>query len=137
MASNMEFLNRVKEVALGVADKTEKKSKEIYSVAKLKLAIADKQSAVKKLYKEIGYTAYIAYKEKADIAAAAAAKLEKVDSLEDEIAALRKKIDEARALSPEGVEDVPVPDDDAEEADFDEEDGSAAENDSEPIEPIE
>ena len=40
----MDFLNRVKEAALDVAGKTEKKSKEIYSVAKLRLAIADKQS---------------------------------------------------------------------------------------------
>lgn len=132
----MDFLNRVKEAALDVAEKTEKKSKEIYSVAKLKLAIADKQNTVKKLYKEIGYTAYIAYKEKADIAQAAAAKLERVDALEDEIAGLRKKIDEARALSPEGVEDIPVSDDSAEDADF-EESAAADDDGAEPIEPIE
>ena len=132
----MDFLNRVKEAALDVAEKTEKKSKEIYSVAKLRLAIADKQNTVKKLYKEIGYTAYIAYKEKADIAQAAAAKLERVDALEDEIAGLRKKIDEARALSPEGVEDIPVSDDSAEDADF-EENAPADDDGAEPIEPIE
>lgn len=132
----MDFLNRVKEAALDVAEKTEKKSKEIYSVAKLRLAIADKQNTVKRLYKEIGYTAYIAYKEKADIAQAAAAKLERVDALEDEIAGLRKKIDEARALSPEGVEDIPVSDDSAEDADF-EENAAADDDDAEPIEPIE
>lgn len=135
----MDFLNRVKEAALDVAGKTEKKSKEIYSVAKLRLAIADKQSNVKRLYKEIGYTAYIAYKEKADIAQATAAKLEKVDALEDEIAELRKKIDETRALSPEGVEDIPVSDDSAEDADFEEApaDEAPGEDDAEPIEPIE
>lgn len=132
----MDFLNRVKEAALDVAEKTEKKSKEIYSVAKLRLAIADKQNTVKKLYKEIGYTAYIAYKEKADIAQAAAAKLERVDALEDEIAGLRKKIDEARALSPEGVEDIPVSDDSAEDADF-EENAPVDDDGAEPIEPIE
>ena len=132
----MDFLNRVKEAALDVAEKTEKKSKEIYSVAKLRLAIADKQNTVKKLYKEIGYTAYIAYKEKADIAQAAAAKLERDDALEDEIAGLRKKIDEARALSPEGVEDIPVSDDSAEDADF-EESAPADDDGAEPIEPIE
>lgn len=134
----MEFLDKIKEVAADVVGKTEKKSKEVYGVAKLRLAIADKQSTVKKLYKEIGFGAYKAYKSKENIEASIIPYLERIDSIEDEIAVLRKKIDDAKSLSEEGIEDIPVPDETAQDADItsdSEDDFDEAE--TEPIDPIE
>ena len=135
----MEFLDKIKEVAADVVGKTEKKSKEVYGVAKLRLAIADKQNTVKKLYKEIGFGAYKAYKSKENIESAITPFLQRIDSIEDEIAALRKKIDDAKSLSEEGIEDIPVPDETAQDADFveDGDENVYDEAETEPIDPIE
>ena len=134
----MEILDKIKEVAADVVGKTEKKSKEVYGVAKLRFAIADKQNTVKKIYKEIGFNAYKAYKSKENIESAITPALERVDSIEDEIAVLRKKIDDAKSLSEEGIEDIPVSDETAQDADITSDiDNDFDEAETEPIDPIE
>ncbi len=126
----MDFLDKVKEVASSVAAVSVRKGKELHEITKIKLEIADKQNKVKALYKEIGYEAYKAHKAQVDILESIKDKIAEVDSLEDEIAILRKKLDEVGNTVKVGVEDVVVADEDAEEADFDE-------AETEPLDPIE
>lgn len=89
----MEFFEKVKNVASDLAEKGGKKSKELYSVAKIKLKITEKQGNVKNLYKEIGYNAYKAYKAQEDILGAINDKLSQINELETEIATLRNDIE--------------------------------------------
>ena len=126
----MDFLNKVKEIASSVAAVSVRKGKEIRDIAKIKLEIADKQNKVKNLYKEIGYEAYKEYKAQGDILGAIKERIEIIDSIEDEIAALRKELDEVGNI--EEVKSSPNFEDDEEatEADFDE-------IETEPIDPIE
>ncbi len=134
----MDFFDRVREAASNIKGTTEKKSKELYNITKLKVAIADKQSTVKKIYREIGYEAYKAYKEGADVQEAIIARLKKIDSIEDYIASLNKQIDDIKTMNPVGVDDIESPDELAEEADFEETSLSDDDEiDAEPIEPIE
>ena len=126
----MDFLDKVKEVASTVAAVSVRKGKELHEITKIKLEIADKQNKVKALYKEIGYEACKAHKAQVDIIESIKDKIDEVDSIEEKIAVLRKNLDEVGNTVNVGVEDVEVADDEAEDADFDEED-------VEPIDPIE
>ena len=133
----MEIFDKVKGVVSDLAGTTEKKSKELYNITKLKLAIADKQNQIKKIYGEIGFEAYKADKDEADIKEAILAKIERIDSIEDYVASLRKKIDDIKSIKPVGVDDISEPDEMAQEADFEEAPNEAEEAETEPIEPIE
>ena len=128
----MDFFDKVKKTAASVVAVSGKESKRIYSIAKLKLEIGEKQNAVKNLYKEIGFDAYKAYKMSVSIEETIKEKLLEIDAIEDEIAALRKKVEDVKNTDEMGVEDVVADDSDAEDAvvvdDFEE---------AEPIEPIE
>ena len=128
----MSFFDKVKKTAASVVAVSGKESKRIYSIAKLKLEIGEKQNAVKNLYKEIGFDAYKAYKLNTSIEEVIKEKLLEIDSLEDEIASLRKKVDEVKNTEEMGIEDIVTDDSEAEDAvvveDFEE---------AEPIEPIE
>lgn len=129
----MEFLDKVKKVAADVASVSSKQSKKIYSIAKLNLEIVEKQNAVKTLYKEIGYDAYTAFKDQSDVLGAIKEKLEKIDSIEEQIAILRKNIDDVKTVEEVGVEEVYVSDDEAEDADVYDGQSQYVESETEPI----
>ena len=92
----MDFLEKVKKVASDVASTTSKKSKELYSISKLKLEIVEKQNKVKAIYKEVGFEAYKAFKEDGKVMEAIEELLNQIDSYEEQVAVLRKKIDDLR-----------------------------------------
>ena len=129
----MEFLDKVKKVAADVASVSSKQSKKIYSIAKLNLEIVEKQNAVKNLYKEIGFDAYTAFKNESDVLEAIREKLEKIDAIEEQIAILRKSIDDVKTVEEVGVEDVYVSDDEAEDADVYDGQSQYVEAETEPI----
>lgn len=133
----MEFLDKVKKVAADVATASGKQGKKLYDVAKIKLEIAEKQNNVKTLYKEIGFDAYKAYKANADIVEYVKEKLLAIDSLEEEIAVLRKKADDIKNTDEVGVEDAPSADADAQDAVVVDAQQEYDEAETEPIEPIE
>ena len=133
----MEFFDKVKKIATDAYAASSKKGKEIYSVAKLKLEITEKQNAVKNLYKEIGFDAYQAHSEKQDVLAAITKKLERIDSLEDKIARLRMEIDDVKNVEEIGVEDIPTADEEAQEADVYDGQSQYDEAETEPIDPVE
>lgn len=133
----MEFLDKVKKVAADVKAVSSKQSKKLYSIAKLNLEIVEKQNSVKALYKEVGFEAYKTHKENGNIAEAVKEMLGKIDSLEEEIAILRKTIDDIKSTEEVGVEDVPTADADAVEADVYDGQSQYDEAETEPIDPIE
>ena len=133
----MEFLDKVKKVASDVAAVSSKQSKKLYSIAKLNLEIVEKQNSVKNLYKEVGFEVYKAYKANSDVEQAAKEMLEKIDFLEDEIASLRKTIDEIKNTEEVGVEDTPAEDSEAIEADVYDGQSEYVESETEPIDPVE
>ena len=133
----MDFLEKVKKIASEVAATSSKQSKKLYSTAKLNLEISDKQKKVKNLYKEIGFEAYKAFKTDGKIAEAIQSRLERIDSLEEEIAVLRKKIETLKNTEEVGVEDVPVADSEAVEADVYDGQSEYVEAETEPIDEVE
>lgn len=133
----MEFLDKVKKVAADVKAVSSKQSKKLYSIAKLNLEIVEKQNSVKALYKEVGFECYKAYKTDGNIAEAVSEMLKKIDFLEDEIAVLRKTIDDVKSTEELGVEDTPVEDSEAFEADVYDGQSQYVEAETEPIDPIE
>lgn len=133
----MEFLDKVKKVAADVAAVSSKQSKKLYSIAKLNLEIVEKQNSVKNLYKEIGFEAYRAYKANSNIEESVKGMLEKIDSLEEEAAVLRKTIDDIKSTEEVGVEDVPAADSEAVEADVYDGQSEYVEAETEPIDPVE
>lgn len=133
----MEFLDKVKKVAADVKAVSSKQSKKLYSIAKLNLEIVEKQNSVKALYKEVGFECYKTYKGNGNIAEAVSEMLKKIDFLEDEIAVLRKTIDDIKSTEELGVEDTPVEDSEAFEADVYDGQSQYVEAETEPIDPIE
>ena len=129
----MEFLEKVKKIATDVASTSSKQSKKLYSIAKLNLEISEKQRKVKSLYKEIGYEAYKAFKGDGEIVAAVAEKLELVDSYEEAIAVLRKRIDDVKNVEEVGVEEYYSEDAEAIEADVYDGQSQYDEAETEPI----
>lgn len=129
----MEFLDKVKEIASEVAATSSKQSKKLYSIAKLNLEISDKQKKVKNLYKEIGFEAYKAFKRDGQVMEAIKEMLENIDSYEEEIAVLRKKIDDIKNTEEVGVEDVPAEDSEALDADVYDGQSEYDEAETEPI----
>ena len=134
---NVEFLDKVKKVASDVAAVSSKQSKKLYSIAKLNLEVVEKQNTVKNLYKEAGFEAYKAYKEAGDIKEAILPILEKIDSIEDKIAAVRKTIDDIKSTEEVGVEDEIPADSEAVEADIYDGQSQYVESETEPIDPVE
>ena len=133
----MEFLEKVKKVATDVATISSRQSKKLYSIAKLNLEVVEKQNNVKNLYKEAGFEAYTAYQEKRDVTEAILPILEKIDSIEENIAVIRKTIDDIKNTEEVGVEDTPVVDEDAVEADIYDGQSEYVEAETEPVDPIE
>ena len=88
----MEFFETVKQVASDVATVSAKQSKKLYSIAKLKLEVVEKQNVVKNLHKQIGMDAYEAYSNDADIVEAIYEKLQQISEAEAEIEELKHKI---------------------------------------------
>ena len=131
----MEFLDKVKKVAADVAAVSSKQSKKLYSIAKLNLEIVEKQNNVKNLYKEVGFEAYKAFKGGDNIAESIKDALIKIDALEEEIAALRKNIDDVKTTEEVGVEDIPSEDSEALEADVYDGQSEYVESETEPIDP--
>lgn len=58
----MDFIDELKDKATDVANVTGKKVAQIYSEAKLKIAVSDKKSNIRKLYRELGQIVYEAAK---------------------------------------------------------------------------
>ena len=133
----MEFFDKVKKAAADVASVSSKQSKKIYAIAKLKLEIAEKQKEVKEIYKKIGFDAYQAYKANADIVERVAVMLEAIDKLEDEMAYLRKSIEDIKNTDEVGIDDVFEADENAQDAVVVEEQSDFDEAETEPIDPIE
>ena len=133
----MEFLDKVKKVASDVKTVSSKQSKKLYSIAKLNLEIVEKQNKVKNLYKEIGFEAYKTHKNSGDVLAAIGEMLLSIDSLEDEIAKLRKNVDDIKNTEEVGVEDIPEADSEAQEADIYDGQSQYVEAETEPIDPVE
>ena len=129
----MDFLEKVKKVASDVASTTSKKSKELYSISKFKLEIVEKQNKVKAIYKEVGFEAYKAFKEDGKVMEAIEELLNQIDSYEEQVAVLRKKIDDLRNSEEVGVEDIPVDDSQAVEADVYDGQSEYDEAETEPI----
>ena len=129
----MEFLDKVKKVASDVAAASGKQSKKLYSITKLNLEIVEKQNKVKALYKEVGFEAYKAFKADGKIVEAIADLLGKIDSYEEEIASVRKKIDDVKNIEEVGVEDVVEADSEAIEADVYDGQSEYVEAETEPI----
>jgi len=119
--------------ASGVASTSSKQSKKLYSIAKLNFEIGDKQGKVKNLYKEIGYEAYKAYKADGEVMPAIAELLEKIDSYEETIAMLRKRIDDIKNVEEVGVEESYVEDSEALDADVYDGQSEYDETETEPI----
>ena len=115
----MDFFDKVKQVAVDVATVSGKQSKKLYSVAKLNLEIVEKQNVVKNLYKQIGFDAYTAHIQKADIVEAIKDKLEKIDELEEKIARIRSEIAEVKADDGDGSIDAEFVDADEYETAYD------------------
>ena len=130
----MGFFDKFKEVASEFATVAGKKGKELYNIAGFKLEIANKQNSIKKIYREIGETAYKAYAEKADIVSAIAESLANISALENEIEALKEKIEQEKSIEEVGVEDIPADDSTAEEAEFTAD--NASEFDASEVEPM-
>ncbi|MBQ3022163.1 MAG: hypothetical protein IJD91_02395 [Clostridia bacterium] len=133
----MEFLDKVKKVATDVAAASSKQSKKLYSIAKLNLEVVEKQNSVKNLYKEAGFEAYKAYKEEKDVKEAVLPILEKIDSIEEKIAIIRKTIDDIKNTEEVGVEDTPSVDSEAVEADIYDGQSEYVESETEPVDPVE
>lgn len=133
----MEFFDKVKKIASDVVAVSSKEGKKLYGVTKIKLEIAEKQNQVKALYKEIGFDAYRAHKANADIAEHIKEKLLQVDSLEEQIAVLRKQADDIKNTEEVGVEETSCSDEDAEDAVVVDAQTEYDESETEPIEPIE
>lgn len=129
----MEFLDKVKKVATDVATASSKQSKKIYSIAKLNLEVVEKQNSVKNLYKEVGFEAYKAFQEGSDVKEAILPLLTKIDSIEEKIAIIRKTIDDIKKTEEVGVEDEPIADSEAVEADVYDGQSEYVESETEPI----
>ena len=129
----MDFLDKVKKTAASVAKVSSRESKKLYAVTKIKLEITEKQNKVKALYKEIGYDAYKAHKLGEDILASIKANIERIDSLELEIAALRENIAVIKATEEVDEQDEVYDDETVQDADIVE----AEDVETEPIDPIE
>lgn len=97
----MDYLEKIKGFASTAAGLIGQKSKEVYSVTKVKLAIAEKQNKVKELYKQIGFDAYKAYRSETDILSEIAPLFKDIDALEEEIALLKQKADDIKASDAE------------------------------------
>ncbi len=132
----MEFLDKVKKVATDVAVASSKQSKKLYSIAKLNLEVVEKQNSVKNLYKEIGFEAYKAFQSGLDVKEAILPLLQKIDSIEEKIAVIRKAIDDVKNTEEVGVEDTPVSDSEAVEADVYDGQSEYVESETEPVEPV-
>lgn len=66
----MAFLDELKERAADMAQVTGKKVEEVYGATRIKIQIADKQGAVRALYRELGEIVYEnSKKDEADLAA--------------------------------------------------------------------
>ncbi len=133
----MEFLDKVKKVATDVAAASSKQSKKLYSIAKLNLEVVEKQNSVKNLYKEVGFESYKAFQEGSDVKEAILPLLEKIDSIEEKIAFIRKTIDDIKNTEEVGVEDSPSADSEAVEADVYDGQSEYVESETEPVDPVE
>ena len=132
----MEFFDKVKTIASDAYETAGKKGKELYTTAKIRLEIAEKQKDVKNLYKEIGYKAYRA---EVDVLEHITPKFKRIDALEEEIAALRERAESIKNTEEAGIDDT-VPDAPIEDAEPTEESAPQQDDEeaeSEPIEPIE
>ncbi len=132
----MEFLDKVKKVASDVAAVSSKQSKKLYSIAKLNLEVVEKQNSVKSLYKEAGFEAYKTYKAQGDIKEAIIPFLEKIDAIEENIAVIRKTIDEIKTTEEVGVEETITVDSEAVEADIYDGQSEYVESETEPVDSI-
>ena len=93
----------------------------------------DKQNKVKALYKEVGFEAYKAFKGDGKVVEAITDLLGKIDAYEEEIASVRKKIDDVKNIEEVGVEDIVEADSEAVEADVYDGQSEYVEAETEPI----
>lgn len=123
----MDYLEKIKAFASNAAELIGQKSKEAYGVAKVKLAITEKQNKVKELYKQIGFDAYKAYRSETDIVAQISPLFKDVDALEEEIALLKQKAEDIKTSSDADVEIIEA------DAELDKEQAEYDEADKEPV----
>ncbi len=117
----MDYLEKIKAFASNAVELIGQKSKEAYGVAKVKLAITEKQNKVKELYKQIGFDAYKAYRSETDIIGQISPLFKEIDALEEEIALLKQKADDIKTASDSDVEVIEADAElDKEQAEYDE-----------------
>lgn len=95
----MDYLEKIKAFASNTAEFIGQKSKEAYGVAKIKIAVTEKQNKVKELYKQIGFDAYKAYRSEDNVLDQISPLFKDVDALEEEIALLRQKADDIKTAA--------------------------------------
>lgn len=87
----MAFFDELKERAVDMAQVTGKKVEEVYGATKIKIQIADKQSAVRTLYRELGEIVYEnAKKDEPDL-----------EAVEDKVAEIDLALEAIEALKAE------------------------------------
>ena len=123
----MDYLEKIKAFASNAAELIGQKSKEAYGVAKVKLAITEKQNKVKELYKQIGFDAYKAYRSETDIVQQISPLFKDVDALEEEIALLKQKAEDIKTSSDADIEIIEA------DAELDKEQAEYDEADKEPV----
>ena len=95
----MEFMEKVTKISK-IVGKTARdtyntvadKSGKVFEDAKLKLAIADKEADIEKIYEEIGKTVYDSYLAGEDVGKVFTKEAKKIDKISNEIALLISKI---------------------------------------------
>ncbi len=125
----MDYLEKIKAFASNTAEFIGQKSKEAYGVAKIKIAITEKQNKVKELYKQIGFDAYKAYRSEDNVLEQISPLFKDIDALEEEIALLRQKADDIKSVTGSDSDDEVIEAD----AEFDKEQAEYDEAEKEPV----
>ena len=95
----MEFMEKVTKIskivgktATDTYNTVADKSGKVFEDAKLKLAIADKEADIEKIYEEIGKTVYDSYLAGEDVGKVFTKEAKKIDKISNEIEEMKKKI---------------------------------------------
>lgn len=96
----MAFLDELKDMATDVAQVAGKKVNEAYSATKLKMELAEKQGALRNLYKELGEIVYnnIKQGDEEDAAGDIEGKIMEIDYALEEIARIKEEYGEVKNL---------------------------------------
>ncbi len=93
-----EWMSSLKEKITGAAGVAKEKSKELVEITRIKFAIMDAESEIKKLLADIGTLVYQARKSETEIDETFSDKCEQIDTLYAEIADMQARLDEMKNL---------------------------------------